>query len=59
MSSVKLSCDVGHRLKLSRFKEKVLRSVEERLDVDMGLKGVRKSIDQTLAVFGVVYIESG
>ena len=35
-----------------------LRSVEEWLDIDMSLKGVCKSIDETLAMRGVVHREA-
>ena len=35
-----------------------LVSVEEWLDIDMSLKGICKSIDETLAMRGVVHLEA-
>ena len=35
MSQIKSSCDVDHRLNMSRLEEKVLRSVDKQLGIDM------------------------
>ena len=48
-----MACDIGHRLKSDRFDGIVQCLIVEQFDIDMSFTGVRNSIDQTLAMFGV------
>ena len=53
----KWSCDLDHSPDQLRFYGKARLSAEQRFDVDMSFKCIRQSIDQALAVFGVVLHE--